>query len=36
MFFAATPPERVRSLVLVNAYAIYARDDDSRGDSAQI
>ena len=27
MFFAATYPERVRSLVLVNAYARYARDD---------
>ena len=27
MFFAATYPERVRSLVLVNAYARYARDE---------
>ena len=27
MFFAATFPERVRSLVSVNAYARYARDD---------
>ena len=29
MFFAATYPERVRSLVLVNAYARYARDEES-------
>lgn len=27
MFFAATYPQRVRSLVLVNAYARYARDE---------
>ena len=29
MFFAATYPERVQSLVLVNAYARYARDEES-------
>jgi len=29
MFFAATYPERVQGLVLVNAYARYARDEES-------